>query len=81
MSDHGLSLCTEKMRAAGVNQVAIDVFSHYYRLCERGETGIIPESSIAPLLDPPQLAEVEVTDEDALAALGATVMILSLIHI
>ena len=56
MSDHGLSLCTEKMRAAGVNQVAIDVFSHYYRLCERGETGIIPESSIAPLLDPPQLA-------------------------
>ena len=75
MSDHGLSLCTEKMRAAGVNQVAIDVFSHYYRLCERGETGIIPESSIAPLLDPPQLAEVEVTDEDALAALGATVMI------
>ena len=75
MSDHGLSLCTEKMRAAGVNQVAIDVFSHYYRLCERGETGIIPESSIAPLLDPPQLAEVEVSDEDALAALGATVMI------
>lgn len=75
MSDHGLSLCTEKMRAAGVDPVAIGVFSHFYRLCERGETGIIPESSIAPLLDPPQLAEIEVTDAAAAEALGRTVMI------
>lgn len=75
MSDHGLSLCTEKMRAAGVDPVAIGVFSHFYRLCERGETGIIPENSIAPLLDPPQLAQVEVSEATAAAALGRTVMI------
>jgi UTP--glucose-1-phosphate uridylyltransferase len=75
MSEHGLSLCVEKMTAAGVGEAAIEVFRHFYRACERGETGIIAEDSIRPLTDPPRLADVEVAADDANAALARTVII------
>ena len=52
------------MADAGVDPVAIDVFAHYYRLVESGETGMIPESTIEPV-DMPSLADVDVSDEDA----------------
>ena len=48
-SGPGLRLAREKMAAAGVDPLAIDVFAHYFRLLERGETGMIPESTISPL--------------------------------
>src|SRR5690606_31568079 len=63
------------MQRAGVDPVAIEVFSHYYRQLEEGATGLIPESSIEPLLDVPQLADVEISDADAAAALDKTVVI------
>ena len=44
------------MTEAGVDPVAIDVFAHYYRLVESGETGMIPESTIEPV-DIPALAD------------------------
>ena len=47
----GLDLAREKMRQAGVDEVAIDTFAHYYRLLEHGETGMITEDSIEPLDD------------------------------
>ena len=53
------------MQAAGVDPVAIDVFSHYYRQLEHGETGLIPESSIEPL-DMESIDDAEVDDEPAL---------------
>ena len=59
---------------AGVDAVAIDTFAHYYRLLEHGETGMIPESSIEPL-DMESLTDVEVSDEDAAAAIKATAVI------
>jgi len=59
---------------AGVDEVAIETFAHYYRLLEHGETGMIPESSIEPL-DMESLADVEVSDEDAAAAIKATAVI------
>jgi UTP--glucose-1-phosphate uridylyltransferase len=62
------------MLDAGVDEVAIDTFAHYYRLLEHGETGMIPESSIEPV-DMESLAGVEVSDEDAAAALRATAVI------
>ena len=49
MSDEGLQQARDKMAAAGVDPVAIDVFAHYYRLVESGETGMVPESTIEPL--------------------------------
>jgi UTP--glucose-1-phosphate uridylyltransferase len=62
------------MAAAGVDEVAIETFAHYYRLLEHGETGMIRESSIEPI-DMPALDDVEVSDEDASAALRGTAVI------
>lgn len=75
MSEHGLQLCQDKMRSAGAAEAAIQVFSHYYRLAEGGFTGLIAEASIRPLLDPPQLDHVEISEADARAALQKTVII------
>jgi len=75
MNDNALEQCLHKMRAAGISQAAIDNFAHYWRLCASGDTGLIREQSIRPLLDPPQLAEVDVSQDAARAALQQTVMI------
>jgi UTP--glucose-1-phosphate uridylyltransferase len=58
MSDAGLEQARAKMAEAGVDPVAIEVFTHYYRLVESGETGMIPESSIEPV-DIPSLDDVD----------------------
>jgi len=57
MSDEGLRQAREKMADAGVDPTAVDVFEHYYRMVESGETGMVPESSIEPV-DIPALADV-----------------------
>lgn len=75
MSDEGLRQAQEKMRAAGVDEAAVEVFSHYYRELEGGATGLIREESIAPLLEPPVLTEVDVSPEQARRALDQTVLI------
>ncbi len=74
MKSKGLKQAREKMAAAGVDQVAIEVFSHYYRQIEHGETGMISEDSIDPV-DIESLADVEVADDVAAEAIGATVVI------
>ena len=74
-TDDALGRCVAKMRAADVDPVAIDVFAHYHRLCRAGATGIIPEDSISPLLDPPTLDSVVVSEAEASAALAQTVVI------
>ena len=75
MSQQGLEAARRKMTEARVVPSAIEVFSHYYQLLESGETGLIREESIDPLLDPPMLDDVEVSDNEAREAIGATVMI------
>ena len=70
----GLALAREKMRQAGVDDVAIDTFAHYYRLLEHGETGMIAEDSIEPL-DMESLADVEVPEETAAEAIRKTAVI------
>lgn len=75
MSDHGLALAQQKMRDAGVDARAIDVFSHYYRLLEGGQTGLIPEDSIDPLTEVPALDQLEVDPVLARDALAKTVII------
>ncbi len=62
------------MADAGVHPLAIEVFAHYYRLLERGETGMIPESAVEPL-DMPALADAEVSEETGLEALRTTAVI------
>ena len=73
-STYGLDLAREKMRQAGVDEVAIDTFAHYYRLLEHGETGMIAEDTIEPL-DMDALADVDVPDEVAAEAIGRTAVI------
>jgi UTP--glucose-1-phosphate uridylyltransferase len=74
MSETGLQQARDKMADEGVDPVAIEVFSHYYRLVESGETGMVPESTIDPL-DMPALSDADVSDEVAAGAIGKTVVI------
>ncbi|WP_344151744.1 UTP--glucose-1-phosphate uridylyltransferase [Nocardioides koreensis] len=74
MGSAGLHRARDKMADAGVDEIAIETFAHYYRLLEHGETGMIPESTIEPV-DMEKLADVEVSDEDASEAIRKTVVI------
>jgi UTP--glucose-1-phosphate uridylyltransferase len=62
------------MADAGVDEVAIETFAHYYRLLEHGETGLMPESTIEPL-EMESLADVEVSEDVAAEAIGKTAVI------
>jgi UTP--glucose-1-phosphate uridylyltransferase len=73
-SGPGLALAREKMVAAGVHPLAIEVFAHHYRQLERGETGMIPESTIEPL-DVPALADADVDEAAGIRALGQTAVL------
>ena len=75
MSETGLKLAQDKMAAAGIAQQAIDVFTYYYRQLEEGVSGFIPEATIEPLVDPPMLSDVAVSEADAAAALERAVII------
>jgi len=75
MSATALEQCLQKMRDANISQAAIDNFSHYWQLCAAGATGLIREDTITPLLDPPQLSELHVSDADQRDALSKTVII------
>jgi UTP--glucose-1-phosphate uridylyltransferase len=74
MSDEGLQQARAKMEEAGVDPVAVDVFSHYYRLVESGETGMIPESSIEPV-EMPALADVDLPSPVPTEGLAGTVVV------
>jgi UTP--glucose-1-phosphate uridylyltransferase len=75
MSEDGLRQATEKMRAAGVAEVAIRVFSHYYRLLESGQQGTIREADIEPVGDLPHLEHLDTEPTAMRAALAETVVI------
>ena len=75
MSEQGLAAARAKMEEAGVSAPAIEVFTRFYELLESGATGIIREDSIEPLLDPPMLADVNITDAEARDAIQKTVII------
>src|SRR3954454_2671376 len=53
MSDDGLTASVEKMRGAGLPDIAIDNFKHYYEQLRAGESGMMPESEIEPVTDLP----------------------------
>jgi UTP--glucose-1-phosphate uridylyltransferase len=74
MSAEGLRAARQKMSDAGVDPVAIDVFAHYYRQLEHGETGLIPEDEIEPV-EMDSISGVDVPDEVAAEAIRHTVVI------
>lgn len=75
MSEAGLNAARQKMIDAGVAAPAIEVFSRFYELLESGATGVIREDTIEPLLDPPMLADVDISETEAREAIGKTVII------
>lgn len=74
MGSPGLEVARAKMVDAGIDPTAIEVFVHYYRLLEHGETGMVPEESIEPI-GMPALADVEVADDVAAEAIRHTAVI------
>jgi len=46
-----VSEATDKMRAEGLPEIAIDTFAHYERMLEEGDAGTLPESELEPLED------------------------------
>ena len=75
MSPEGLAACEEKMRAAGVPDVAIATFGHYYRQLEAGETGMIAEAEIAPVEDLPSSDALPEPADGARDALDRAVVV------
>lgn len=75
MSDEALQDAQAKMAKAGVDQIAIDVFGHYYRELAAGATGLIREDDIRPLDEPPMLEDIDIDEETARDALSKTVII------
>ena len=75
MTIDGLRAATDKMREAGVPELAVSVFSRFHEQLRSDATGTIPEDTIDPLTDVPHLDDVR-PDEAAVAeALGQTVVI------
>jgi UTP--glucose-1-phosphate uridylyltransferase len=53
-----VSAATDKMRAEGLADIAVETFAHYEELLRSGEQGVIRESEIEPLVDLPNAAEL-----------------------
>jgi UTP--glucose-1-phosphate uridylyltransferase len=47
----------ERMEAEGLPQIVIETFAHYYAQLVAGETGLIPEASIVPAQDVPDMED------------------------
>lgn len=75
MSAIGLEAAQKKMREANVSEAAIEVFAYYYQQLEQGITGMIPEDTIEPYLNPPVLADLQVSEEQMRDAISQTAVI------
>ncbi|HEV6954816.1 MAG TPA: UTP--glucose-1-phosphate uridylyltransferase [Promicromonospora sp.] len=71
----GLEQARTKMTEAGVAPAAVETFARFYHLLQAGETGLIREDDVDPLVDIPRHADLDISDEDAAAALGRTAML------
>jgi len=72
--DH-LNAALEKMRAAGVADVAVRTFAQHYERLQAGEQGVLAESEIEPVAELPDADELPADECGAREALGRTVVI------
>ena len=70
-----MSAATDKMRAAGVAEVAVDTFAEQLERLRAGETGVLAESELEPVAELPDADELPDDEEGARAALERTVVI------
>jgi UTP--glucose-1-phosphate uridylyltransferase len=75
MSADGLQRAQRIMTRAGVHARAIAVFTHYYRVLESGETGILSEDELRPVPELPRLADLDSDPQRAREALARTVVV------
>src|SRR5919109_467555 len=75
MSEEGLRASEEKMRAAGVPEVAVATFRHYYRQLEAGASGMLPEKELEPVESLPAQEELREDESAVRGALEAAVVI------
>jgi UTP--glucose-1-phosphate uridylyltransferase len=61
-----VSAATDKMRAEGLPEIAIDTFAHYEERLRRGEQGLLPEAELEPLSDLPSSDDLPEADGSAL---------------
>jgi UTP--glucose-1-phosphate uridylyltransferase len=61
-----VSAATDKMRAEGLSEAAVETFAHYERLLREGDQGTLPESSLEPLEGLPDAEELPASDGSAL---------------
>jgi UTP--glucose-1-phosphate uridylyltransferase len=61
-----VSAAVEKMRREGLPEIAIDTFAHYEQRLREGESGVLPESEIEPLVDLPDARELPAGGEQFL---------------
>ena len=73
VSERGLRAATEKMRAEGVSEPAVDTFRHYYEQLEQGASGLLPDSELAAVGDVDELDALP--DETDAGALDRTVVL------
>jgi UTP--glucose-1-phosphate uridylyltransferase len=70
-----VSVSTDKMRAEGVADVAIDTFEQQLERLRAGETGVLAEADIEPVAELPDADELPEDEAGARAALDRTVVI------
>src|SRR5262245_34475275 len=75
MSTPGFAPFAEKMRVAGLPEIAIATFAHYYVQLRAGEAGLVPGSDIATVEPPPTLADLMRHRTAGRAALARAVVI------
>lgn len=75
MSDAGRTSAGTKLQEDGASEATIATFLHHYDALAGGATGMIPEETIEPLTDLPQLDNLHIAEDEAREALAATVMI------
>ena len=68
----------EKMRADGLSDSAVRAFEGNFRALERHETGLIPETEIAPVTDLPNDTSLPIPAADALAPLLRRTVVIKL---
>ncbi|HZN87740.1 MAG TPA: UTP--glucose-1-phosphate uridylyltransferase [Thermoleophilaceae bacterium] len=61
-----MSAATDKMREAGLPEIAVETFARYERRLREGEGGMVPEAEIEPLADVLAVDSLPEGDESAL---------------
>ncbi|WP_338750200.1 UTP--glucose-1-phosphate uridylyltransferase [Janibacter alittae] len=75
MRVEGRDEAVRRMTERGIDARAIAVFEDYWQQLAEGAQGTIPESTIEPLVDVPELAAIEVDDDERRAALAKVAVV------